>query len=115
MRVVPNEIRMFRTKLARYHLPKNRNQQEIAMRRRHFPALVSLVATCSLGVSLPALAQSTYPEKTVRIVVPYPPGGATDVSARLLAGEMAKLLGQAVIVENKPGVAGVIGTDMVAK
>ncbi|MES2248122.1 MAG: tripartite tricarboxylate transporter substrate binding protein [Pseudomonadota bacterium] len=85
------------------------------MQRRHFPALVALVATCSLGVSLPALAQSTYPEKAVRVVVPYPPGGATDVSARLLAGEMAKLLGQGVIVENKPGVAGVIGTDMVAK
>lgn len=85
------------------------------MQRRHFPALVALAATCALGVSLPALAQSSYPEKTVRIVVPYPPGGATDVSARLLAGEMAKLLGQSVIVENKPGVAGVIGTDMVAK
>jgi tripartite-type tricarboxylate transporter receptor subunit TctC len=89
--------------------------KEIAMRRRHFPALFTLVATWSLGVSLPALAQSSYPEKTVRIVVPYPPGGATDVSARLLAGEMAKLLGQAVIVENKPGIAGVIGTEMVAK
>lgn len=85
------------------------------MRRRHFHTLVALVATCSVGMSLPALAQSTYPDKTVRIVVPYPPGGATDVSARLLAGEMAKLLGQAVIVENKPGIAGVIGTEMVAK
>ncbi len=85
------------------------------MQRRHFATLVALAATCALVVGLPALAQSAYPEKTVRIVVPYPPGGATDVSARLLAGEMAKLLGQAVIVENKPGVAGVIGTDMVAK
>lgn len=85
------------------------------MQRRHFSALVALAATGVLGVSFPAGAQSGYPEKTVRIVVPYPPGGATDVSARLLAGEMAKLLGQSVIVENKPGVAGVIGTDMVAK
>jgi len=85
------------------------------MQRRHFPALVAIAATWALGVSLPALAQTAYPEKPVRIVVPYPPGGATDVSARLLAGEMAKLLGQGVIVENKPGVAGVIGTDMVAK
>lgn len=85
------------------------------MQRRHFPALVALVTVASLSVSLPALAQSAYPDKPVRIVVPYPPGGATDVSARLLASEMVKLLGQSVIVENKPGVAGVIGTDMVAK
>lgn len=84
------------------------------MQRRYF-SLFALAASCALGASLPALAQSAYPEKTVRIVVPYPPGGATDVSARLLAGEMSKLLGQSVIVENKPGVAGVIGTDMVAK
>lgn len=85
------------------------------MQRRLFPALVALAAVCGSSVSLLAFAQSAYPEKTVRIVVPYPPGGATDVSARLLAGEMAKLLGQAVIVENKPGVAGVIGTEMVAR
>lgn len=85
------------------------------MKRRLFPALVALAAGCVLSGPLPALAQAGYPDKTVRIVVPYPPGGATDVSARLLAGEMAKLLGQSVIVENKPGVAGVIGTDLVAK
>ena len=85
------------------------------MKRRHFPALVGLVATCVLGTPLAAIAQGAFPDKPIRIVVPYPPGGATDVSARLVAGEMAKWLGHSVIVENKPGVAGVIGTDMVAK
>ena len=80
----------------------------------HF-TLLGLAACGILFSHLPSVAQTNFPQKTVRIVVPYPPGGATDVSARLLAGEMAKLLGQTVIVENKPGVAGVIGTDMVAK
>lgn len=84
------------------------------MQRRHF-SLLTLATSCLLGASLPALAQSGYPDKPIRIVVPYAPGGATDVSARLLATEMTKQLGQNVIVENKPGVAGVIGTDMVAK
>ncbi|AEB84238.1 MULTISPECIES: Bug family tripartite tricarboxylate transporter substrate binding protein [Comamonadaceae] len=85
------------------------------MKRRPFSALIALAAGCVLSGPLTVVAQAGYPDKTVRIVVPYPPGGATDLSARLLAGEMGKLLGQSVIVENKPGVAGVIGTDLVAK
>jgi len=85
------------------------------MKRRPFSALIALAAGCVLSGPLTVVAQAGYPDKTVRIVVPYPPGGATDLSARSLAGEMGKLLGQSVIVENKPGVAGVIGTDLVAK
>ncbi|MBC7437081.1 MAG: tripartite tricarboxylate transporter substrate binding protein [Bdellovibrionales bacterium] len=85
------------------------------MKRRHSLTLLGLAATSLFTAHLPAMAQADFPTKTIRIVVPYPPGGATDVSARLLAGEMTKLLGQSVIVENKPGVAGVIGTDMVVK
>ncbi|MGE4240337.1 Bug family tripartite tricarboxylate transporter substrate binding protein [Ramlibacter sp.] len=85
------------------------------MRRRVHLALLGLAAVTAATVPATALAQTPFPEKPVRIVVPYPPGGATDVSARLLAGEMTKQIGQTVIVENKPGVAGVIGTDMVAK
>lgn len=85
------------------------------MKRRDFSALGGLVAIGLSSINQGIFAQGTFPDKPIRIVVPYPPGGATDVSARLVAGEMAKLLGQAVIVENKPGVAGVIGTDMVVK
>jgi tripartite-type tricarboxylate transporter receptor subunit TctC len=84
------------------------------MKRRHFPALIGLAGGL-FGVPLQALAQAGYPDRPVRIVVPYAPGGATDLSARLLAGEMSRLLGQSVIVDNKPGAAGVIGTEMVAK
>jgi tripartite-type tricarboxylate transporter receptor subunit TctC len=89
--------------------------KETEMKRRHFLALAGPVATCVFSMHLPAIAQSVFPDKPIRLVVPYPPGGATDISARLVAGEMTKLLGQNVIVENKPGVAGVIGTDIVAK
>ncbi len=83
--------------------------------KRRLTLSLGLIAAAAITAQLPAIAQTNFPDKTVRIVVPYPPGGATDVSARLLAAEMTKQLGQSVIVENKPGVAGVIGTDFVAK
>jgi tripartite-type tricarboxylate transporter receptor subunit TctC len=60
------------------------------------------------------LAYALYPEKTIRIVVPFAPGGGTDVIARTLAQEMAKDLGATVIIENKPGAGTIIGTQAVA-
>jgi tripartite-type tricarboxylate transporter receptor subunit TctC len=66
------------------------------------------------GLGLPAHAQA-FPDKTIQIVVPFPAGGATDAVARLLAEKMAQRLGKAVIVDNKAGAAGVLGTDIVAK
>ena len=56
-----------------------------------------------------------YPNKPVRIMAPFPPGGLVDVLARVLGEEMAKSLGQPVVVENKPGAGGNIGADVVAK
>lgn len=58
---------------------------------------------------------STFPSKPVRLVVPFAPGGGTDLIARTLGAEMAKDLGQPVIVDNKPGAGTIIGTDNVAK
>jgi tripartite-type tricarboxylate transporter receptor subunit TctC len=67
---------------------------------------------------IPALAVNdafaAYPEKTIRIVVPFAPGGGTDVIARTLAQEMAKDLGATIIIENKPGAGTIIGTQAVA-
>src|SRR3954464_5594643 len=67
---------------------------------------------------IPALsvngAFAAYPEKTIRIVVPFAPGGGTDVIARTLAQEMAKDLGATIIIENKPGAGTIIGTQTVA-
>ena len=61
-----------------------------------------------------ALAQA-YPNRPVKVVVPWPPGQATDLAARIIAAELQKTLGQAFVIENKPGAGGSIGTDAVAK
>ncbi len=62
-----------------------------------------------------ALAQSAYPNRPIRLVIPWPPGQATDLAGRLIAQELQKALGQPVVPDNRPGAGGMIGTDAVAK
>jgi tripartite-type tricarboxylate transporter receptor subunit TctC len=76
-----------------------------------FAAVVALAAALAPA---PAVAQG-YPAKTVRYVVPFPPAGATDILARWVAEKISPALGQPVVVENRPGAAGGVGTDFVAK
>jgi tripartite-type tricarboxylate transporter receptor subunit TctC len=76
---------------------------------------VALVALVLLGAGAPALAQADYPSRAVTFVVPYPPGGAADVFARQLAGELSKRLGQPVVVDNRPGANGNVGSASVVK
>ena len=73
-----------------------------------------LVAAATLAV-VSAFAQAQYPNKPVKIVVPWPPGGAVDTIGRLIADNITQSLGQPVIVENKAGAAGAIGSELVAK
>jgi tripartite-type tricarboxylate transporter receptor subunit TctC len=70
----------------------------------------------ALGIALvgPAAAQS-FPTKPLRLIVPYPPGGTTDIVARPIAKGLQEALGQPVVIENKPGAGGNIGMDFVAK
>jgi tripartite-type tricarboxylate transporter receptor subunit TctC len=70
--------------------------------------------SCAFGVANIAAAQS-YPNKSIRIIVPYPPGGATDVMARLIAQKLSESWQQVVVVDNRSGASGTVGSDMVAK
>jgi tripartite-type tricarboxylate transporter receptor subunit TctC len=74
-----------------------------------------LVALGLAALPLTLQAQGTYPDKPIKLVVPFPPGGNVDLSARILAPALARELGQPVVVENKAGASGTLGLDAVAK
>ena len=70
---------------------------------------------CALVFAGAAAAQQAYPTRPLRIVIPWPPGQATDLMARIVAQKLSEQLGQQVIADNRPGAGGMIGTDMAAK
>src|SRR6478735_859000 len=82
--------------------------------RRHF-SLAACAAAASLLWTGPAFAQAAWPTKPVRIVVPFAPGGTTDILARAIAPELSKAFGQQFIVDNRAGAGGNVGAEIVAR
>jgi tripartite-type tricarboxylate transporter receptor subunit TctC len=84
--------------------------------RRRILSLTSLPASMALaGMVAPATAQTEFPNRPVRLIVPFPPGGVTDIVARAVAARLSAEWGQQVIVDNKPGASGAIGAELGAK
>jgi tripartite-type tricarboxylate transporter receptor subunit TctC len=81
------------------------------MNRRH--VLQTLGSSLALG-TLPVWAQE-FPSRAVKVIIPFPPGGPTDVLGRIVAQKLSERLGQSFVIDNKPGASGMIGADMVAK
>jgi len=76
--------------------------------------LATVAIACALGAGA-ARAADDYPQRPIRLVLPYPPGGPTDLLARVVAVRMGDTLGQTVVVDNRPGASGMIGAENVAK
>jgi len=75
----------------------------------------SILALLLLTAAAPARAAETFPDRPIRLIVPFPPGGPNDIIARVIGQRMSELAGQPVVVDNRGGQGGVLGTDAVAK
>src|SRR5579871_818473 len=88
-------------------------QMVFVLTRKSSPSLLALATIVTMALSA-SLAWAVYPERNLKIVVPFAPGGGTDVTARTLAHDMEKDLGVSIIIENKPGAGTIVGTQAVA-
>jgi len=86
----------------------------VSRRKRASVLCCAIAVACNLTSLADATAQ-TYPDRPIKFVVPYPPGGATDIVARTIAGKLAERWRQSVVIENHAGGGGVVGNDIVAK
>ena len=89
------------------------NQKSLGQDRRRL--ITAAAASVFAGAAPSSWAQSTWPSKPIRFIVPYPPGGGTDLVARMVAQKLSQTLGQQIVVDNKPGASTIIGTELMAK
>lgn len=82
------------------------------MRLRH--RILPIVLACAAGAAAPVCAQS-YPAKPIRLILPFPPGGPTDILGRSLAGKLGEQIGQQVVADSRPGAGGNLGLELAAK
>src|SRR2546426_4624153 len=73
-------------------------------------AMIALMQACALCAAAPALSQQ-YPARPIRFIVPFPPGGTLDITARIMQPRLSESLGQAIVIENRGGAGGVVGTE----
>lgn len=83
--------------------------------RRVVPPVLACLLVALLGLAVPPASAQTYPTRPIRVVVPFAAGGGQDIVARLVGKQMAESMGQPVVVENRPGAGGIVGTDALAK
>src|SRR5215467_13874604 len=89
--------------------------REHPMREHRFTHVCVGILIAALSLPPGVAAAQSYPTKPVRIIVPFPAAGTTDIVARLIGAELQRIWGQPVVVENRAGAGGTIGTDLVAK
>jgi tripartite-type tricarboxylate transporter receptor subunit TctC len=94
---------------------KRRHKMNTTTFRARFRLRSLVLASAAALFAASGAAAQSYPAKPIRFIVPYPPGGGTDIVARLVAAKMTTSMGQPVLVDNKPGASTIIGTEMLAK
>ncbi|HLU80192.1 MAG TPA: tripartite tricarboxylate transporter substrate-binding protein, partial [Burkholderiaceae bacterium] len=78
-------------------------------------AAAAIAGAIAAVCGTPAIAADDYPNKAIRVIVPFAPGGSTDIVARIVTQEMSQILGQTMVVENKGGAGGAIGAQEAAR
>jgi tripartite-type tricarboxylate transporter receptor subunit TctC len=89
-----------------------KSSNSISLQRRQ---IVTAAGAAGVASAMPVFAQSAYPTKPIRLIIPFAPGGSTDIVGRLLASRLGPILGQPVVVENRAGGGGTIGAELIAK
>jgi tripartite-type tricarboxylate transporter receptor subunit TctC len=84
-------------------------------RRLHAIAAIATLAAATMGLAAPAAAADAWPSHAIRLIVPFGPGSSPDQAARIIGDKAGAILGQTIVIENKPGASGNLGTDAIAK